>query len=136
MIRMMIVLLAATILVACGLFDDNTGPGETGGTLVAGDAPVPPNAGDSLIETKIIKHDVVVRATMTSYSSEVVVNPEARFGDYEVALRFNLAVSEYLKGTGPSNIVAIWVHGHSYETRAEGRRLDAPHSSSARRPMG
>ena len=119
MIRVMIVMLAATILGACGLFDDNSGPGDTGGTLVAGDIPDPPYAGDSLIETKIIKHDVVVRATMTSYSSEVVVNPEARFGDYEVSLRFNLAVSEYLKGTGPSNIVALWFHGDSYETRAE-----------------
>ena len=128
MIRVMIVMLAASILVACGLFDDYEGPGATGGPLVAGDAPTPPNAGDSLIERKIINHDVVVRATMTSYSSEVVVNPvardgdyveAARDGDYEVALRFNLAVSEYLKGTGPSNIVAIWVHGHSYETRAE-----------------
>ena len=87
MIRVMIVMLAASILVACGLFDDYEGPGATGGPLVAGDAPTPPNAGDSLIERKIINHDVVVRATMTSYSSEVVVNPVARDGDYVEAAR-------------------------------------------------
>ena len=41
-----------------------------------------------------------------------------------MALKFNLAVNEYLKGTGPSSIVAVWVDGKSYDTReaADDRR--------------
>ena len=61
-----------------------------------------------MIEEKIIENSVVVRATMTSFSSEVIVEAD---GKYAVVLKFNLDVSEYLKGTGPSSIVAVWVDG-------------------------
>ena len=67
-----------------------------------------------MIEEKIIENSVVVRATMTSFSSEVIVEAD---GKYAVVLKFNLDVSEYLKGTGPSSIVAVWVDGASYDTR-------------------
>ena len=53
---------------------------------------------------------------MTSFSSEVVVDAE---GKYRAVLKFNLNVSEYLKGTGPSSIVAVWVDGWPYDTREE-----------------
>ena len=52
---------------------------------------------------------------MTSLSSEVIVDSD---GKHRVALKFNLEVHEYLKGTGPSNIVAVWVDD-SYDTQAE-----------------
>ena len=54
------------------------------------------------------------------------------------ALRFNLAVSEYLKGTGPSNIVAIWVHGHSLRDAGRSRRTSVSPRIVRRRerPMG
>ena len=53
---------------------------------------------------------------MTSFSSETAVVADDR---YSAVLRFNLDVAEYLKGSGPSGIVAVWVHGGSYETREE-----------------
>ena len=69
-----------------------------------------------MIEEKIIRNQVVVRAAMTSFSSEVVVDAE---GKYRAVLKFNVNVSEYLKGTGPSSIVAVWVDGWPYDTREE-----------------
>ena len=50
------------------------------------------------------------------FSSEVITEAD---GKYSVALKFSLGVSEYLKGTGPSSIVAVWVDGRSYQTSAE-----------------
>ena len=36
--------------------------------------------------------------------------------------KFNLTVSEYLKGTGPSSVVAVWVDGNSYGIRQQADR--------------
>ena len=94
-------------------------PPTTGGgqpPSATGELALPLYAGDSLIEEKIIRSSTVVRATMTSFSSEVVVEPD---GKYAPVLKFNLNVSEYLKGTGPSSIVAVWVDGRSYDSNAE-----------------
>ena len=151
MIRVIMLIPAVAILLACGLIariDDSAKPQVTGDIVVGpppgggstasspqatgdivvgplpgggstassgGDLALPLYAGDSLIEEKIIESSIVVRATMTSFSSEVIVEAD---GKYAVVLKFNLDVSEYLKGTGPSSIVAIWVDGNSYDTRA------------------
>ncbi len=72
--------------------------------------------GDTLLEEKIIDSDAVVRATMTSLTSEVVIKADGR---YAAVLKFSLKVSEYLKGTGPSSIVAVWLDGRSYELRKQ-----------------
>lgn len=74
------------------------------------------NYGDALIEEKIFGSDAIVKATMTSLSSEVVADAD---GKYSVVLKFNLDASEYLKGGGPSSIVAVWVDGKPYDTRAQ-----------------
>ena len=75
-------------------------------------------AGDSLVEEKIIEHGVIVRATMTGFSSEVVVVTDAYHGGtddrYAPMISFSLDVSEYLKGTGPTSIVAVWIEDRSY----------------------
>ena len=72
----------------------------------------PLNAGDTSIEEKIIENDIIVKATMNSLSSEVVIDAD---GKYVAVLKFNLNVSDYLKGTGPSSIVAVWVDGTPYD---------------------
>ncbi len=72
--------------------------------------------GDTLIEQKIAEADAIVRATMTSYTSEVTVDSD---GKHSVALKFNMNVSEYLMGTGPSSIVAVWVDGWLWDSSAE-----------------
>ncbi len=53
---------------------------------------------------------------MTSLSSEIVVVTN---GEFSAVMKFNLDVAEYLKGSGPSSIVAVWVDAKSYETRGE-----------------
>ena len=80
------------------------------------------NHGDTSIEQKIFGGDAIVIATMTSFSSEVVVDAD---GKHRAVLKFNLDVSEYLKGSGASSIVAVWVDGWLYETREDGERWEA-----------
>ena len=72
--------------------------------------------GDTLIEEKIIASAVAIRATMTSLSSEVIVDADSK---YTAVLKFTLSVSEYLKGAAPSTLVALWVDGRSYDTKNE-----------------
>ena len=88
---------------------------------VTGEIPVH-NYGDPLIEQKIFEKDIIVKATMTSLSSEVVADAD---GNYSVVLKFNLDVNEYLKGTGPSSIVAVWVDGRPYVTRDNAEQAEA-----------
>ena len=135
-------LVIAVILLACGLIarsdDPVAGVGEDSAAPIEKfpvqlDEPLPPPtgvaapavpgdsftsayAGDSSLEEKIIRNQVIVRATMTSFSSEVVVDAE---GKYRTVLKFNLSVNEYLKGTGPSSIVAVWVDGWPQDTQED-----------------
>ena len=92
--------------------------GGDASTGTAGDYVESPLVGDTSIEEKILKNNVVVRATMTSNTSEVLLITDNR---YRTVLKFNLTVSEYLMGSGPTNIVAVWVDSRSgsYETSSE-----------------
>lgn len=60
---------------------------------------------------------------MTSFSSEVVVVTDPFHGGsdnrYSPIVKFNLNVSEYLTGTGPTSTVAILLNDNTYETRDE-----------------
>ena len=79
-------------------------------------------AGDSSIGLKTVESDTVVRATMSSLSSEVaLVSDYLHGGAYRCSpvLKFSINVSEYLLGTGSTSSVAIWVNGRTYETKAE-----------------
>ena len=82
-----------------------------------------PEAGDLLLEEKIIIYNTVVQATMTSVSSEVVLASDIYRGTvdsrYRVVLKFNLTVHEYLKGSGPENITAVWLGSITHETSAQ-----------------
>ena len=82
-----------------------------------------PEAGDLLLEEKIIRYNTIVQATMTSVSSEVVLASDVYRGTvdsrYRVVLKFNLTVHEYLKGSGPENITAVWLGSITHETSAQ-----------------
>ncbi len=78
--------------------------------------PPSPYFGDTSVEEKIFSHPIVIRATMISFSSDIMLYPDNTF---RPVLKFSLSVSEYLKGAGPSNIVAVWFYGRSYNTREE-----------------
>ncbi len=80
------------------------------------------NYGNTLIEEKILRNDPIVKATLTSLSSEVSVDVD---GKYRAVLKFSLDVNEYLKGTGPSSIVAVWVDGWPYDTREDANAAKA-----------
>ncbi len=85
-------------------------------------APRSPYAGDSLIEEKIISYPVIVKATLTSFSSDTLLYPDNTFSP---VLQFNLNVSEYLKGTGPTSIVAVWFYGRFFSTIDEANNAKA-----------
>ncbi len=88
---------------------------------VTGEIPID-NYGDTSIEQKILENDAIVRARMTSLASEVFVDSE---GKHRLALKFSLDVSEYLKGSGPSSVVAVWVDGRHYDTSARADTANA-----------
>ena len=91
-------------------------------------APPPPETGDLLLEEKIIINNTIVLATLASTTSEVVLASDVYHSGidhrYIAILKFNLTVHEYLKGSGPTNITAIWLDGITYDTsaRAESAR--------------
>ncbi len=90
------------------------------GPTTTGDFVESPYAGDSSIEEKIIESTEIVRATLNSVTSEVMlIHDWYGVVGHRVVLKFNLSVSEYLKGSGPTSIVAVWTDGESYETSGE-----------------
>ncbi len=117
---------AAVVFAGCNIFTQDEAsingpvPSAGGEILVSGITAEPPWAPES-IEENILQNDVIVRATMTSFSSDVVLDSDDQ---YRAIIKFRLNVSEYLKGSGPSDIVAVAVGGRSYDTRheAEGRK--------------
>ena len=121
MIRTILLIPLMMSLLACGLFTQDEGESAPPVAMVS--KPQSPFVGDATLEEKIIGSNTIVRATMTSFSSEVVlvtsIYHDGTDNRYSAVFRFSLSVSEYLKGTGPSNVVAVWFDGHSYETRAE-----------------
>ena len=148
MIRAMILIPMLAAVLACGLLTPTADPAAqvvephaapAGGTAERAADPVPTteeaevtfqitgdvlvvNYGDTLIEQKILDSDAIVKATMTSFSSEVVVDAD---GKYRSVLKFDLDASEYLKGSGPSSIVAVWVDGRPNDTREDAERVEA-----------
>ena len=97
-------------------------PPPTGGSAPSIALPLSPYVGDSLIEEKIISYPVIVKATMTSFESDIMLYPDNTFSP---VLQFNLNVSEYLKGTGPSSIVAVWFYGRFFDTSDEANSAKA-----------
>ena len=76
-----------------------------------------------MLEEKVIRYNTVVWATLATTTSEVVLASDIYTGNvdnrYRVILKFNLSVVEYLQGSGPTNITALWLDGIKYETRAK-----------------
>lgn len=68
--------------------------------------PILPGFGDSSVEEKISTSDVIVRAELTSYSIKSVQDNK---GAHRRAIYYELTVHEYLLGSGPTSITAVWV---------------------------
>ena len=82
-------------------------------------APVP-YFGEASIEERIIRSDAIVIARLNRITTEIVTSTtEGWSGNYYVAMRFHLTVSEYLKGSSGSSITTLWVYGYPFDTRQE-----------------
>ena len=119
MMRTLMIASVFVVILGCELLAP---PDEYGHTPFHPEYPCDPRAvvfhGDTLVEQKILSADTIVIAKMTSFSSDVVAVED---GKYSAMMEFNLAVIEYLKGAGPSDIVAVWVDGESHTARAGAR---------------
>ncbi len=94
-------------------------PPSTGGPAAVDLAAVP-YFGEQSIEERIVNADTIVKARLSTTTSEIVTTLTEEWSDYYyVALRFHLTVSEYLKGSGASSITAFTIQGGDYDTRRE-----------------
>ena len=119
----LIALLTGMLLLACGQgtgsnTPDDAVPAETLATDRSHSSRVFPR-GETSLEERIANYPTVVRARMTSESTEVVAGAGRFEGNYYAALKFDLEVGEYLNGTGADNITAIWVAADEFGTRQE-----------------
>ena len=109
----LIALLTGMLMLACSQgtgsnTPDDAVPAETLATDRSHSSRVFPR-GETSLEERIANYPTVVRARMTSESTEVVAGAGRFEGNYYAALKFDLEVGEYLNGTGADNITAIWV---------------------------
>ena len=78
--------------------------------------------GEMTLEQRIIDHPTIVKAQLSSITGETMQIMDSTrpsiHEKYFIVLKFNLAVVEYLQGTGDSNIVAVWV-SRGFDTDAE-----------------
>ena len=73
--------------------------------------------GATSLEERIADHPTIVKAQLVSVSAETVAGAERNQGYFFVVLKFNLSVSEYLKGSGGNNITAMRVVFEKFDTR-------------------
>ncbi len=118
----------AAVLACGGLAQGEDAPVPTTNDSVPAPAPsgsgpsphaavhVPDRVGDTSIEEKIALNAVIVRASLVSVSADKIVDND---GNHRAILKFHLNVAEYLKGTGPTKAVAIWIDGRVLDTAAE-----------------
>ena len=122
----LIALLTGMLLLACSQgtgsnTPDDAVPAETLATDRSHSSRVAPAVfnGETSLEERTANYSIVVRARMTSKSTEVVAGAGRYEGNYYAATKFNLEVSEYLNGTDVDNITAIWVAADEFGTRQE-----------------
>ena len=76
--------------------------------------------GEDSIEERIVNADIIVKARLDRITTEIVTSTtEGWSGEYYVALKFHLTVSQYLNGTGANEITALWVYLAPFDTRQE-----------------
>ena len=95
------------VVVSCGQGGEvDQGQPSSVGTGIGAAVPF---RGATSLEERVANHPTVVKARLTSVSAEVVAGAERLQGSFYVVLKFNLSVSEYLKGSGGNSITAIRV---------------------------
>ncbi len=75
--------------------------------------------GPSSLEQRILASPLIARVRLNSATSTVESGPTYRGLKYLALLEFRLSVLEYLKGSGASDIVAVWNAGQIFNTRQD-----------------
>ena len=75
--------------------------------------------GPSSLEERIFYSPVIARVRLDSTTSTVEYGITYQGAGYLALLEFNFSVQEYLKGSGGSNIVAVWAAAPFFDTRQE-----------------
>ena len=75
--------------------------------------------GPTSLEERILASPVIARIRLDSATSTVESGPTHRGMKYIALVEFSFSVLEYLKGSGPSDIVAVWNAGQIFDTRQE-----------------
>ena len=122
--RMILIALLTGTLLACsqgtgGDTSDDSVPAQPLARDTSVHSAAIPILGETSLEERIANYPTVVKARMTSESIEVVAGAARLQGNYYAAVKFHLAVSEYLNGTGADNITALWVPADVFGTRQE-----------------
>ncbi len=121
--RTVICVLVVGVVVSCGQGGEvDQGQPSSVGTGIGAAVPF---RGATSLEERIANHPTVVKARLSSVSADVVAGAERLQGSFYVVLKFNLSVSEYLKGSGGNSITAIRVvtrqslNQESFDTRTK-----------------
>ena len=113
-------LTATAALLGCGVFDRQTcGNGDGDPQEKAASTPLVAYDGNTSLEERIYWSPVIVRVRLDSVSPSVESGPTARGIRCIAVLEFSFTVQEYLKGSGPSNVVAVWNASPLFDTRRE-----------------
>ena len=75
--------------------------------------------GPSSLEERIFEAAVIARVRLNSVSPSAESGPNVDGTKYLRLLEFSFTVLEYLKGSGPSSIVAVWHTAPLFDTRQE-----------------
>ena len=75
--------------------------------------------GPTTLDQRILESSVIVRARLRSATSTVVSRNTYLGMKYFARLEFNFSAVEYLKGSGGTNIVAVWDAAPRFDTRQE-----------------
>ena len=123
-------LFIAVILLACGLFDSSQKTAKSGDEAAMSETPpgiVTPSAGSTVryngpasLEERIFAAPVIARVRLSSATSTIESATSFDGSTKYVALmEFNFSVQEYLKGSGSSDIVALWESRPVFDTLQE-----------------
>ena len=89
------------------------------GTQLGGSPPLIYTGPSSLEERILAYSPVIARVRLDSITSTVEYGITYQGAGYLALLEFNFSVQEYLKGSGSSNIVAVWAAAPFFDTRQE-----------------
>ncbi len=84
-----------------------------------------PYLGAASLEERILRYPTIVRAMLNRVTTETIKAGGYWEGKYVNIARFHLTVSEYLNGSGGTNIVAVWGSAETYDSQGDAENARA-----------